>query len=148
MSRLMLLCAWLCAMVFVVVGNPAQAKNSFSYVSSTGNDSNACDTPATACLTFAGALAQTANYGEIDCVNAGIYGYDFTIAQSVTIDCAGGVGSTVGIITISGAAIVVRLRNLTINNTVGTGLGGVWLRHRRSKHGGALCRELRYHQLH
>jgi len=66
-----LLCAWLCAMAFIVVAaNPAQAAGDlyFTYVSSNGNDSNTCLVPASACATFQGALAQTAPYGEIDCV--------------------------------------------------------------------------------
>jgi hypothetical protein len=129
MTRLMLLCAWLCVMAFVVAASPAQAMgyNAFSFVSNTGNDSNDCATPATACATFSGALAKTTTFGsgEIDCVNAGFYGGNnsaFTIAQTVTIDCAGGVGSTFGPITINGAGIVVRLRNLSLN---GVGFGGV-----------------------
>jgi hypothetical protein len=127
MSRLMLLCTWLCAMAFVVVAaNPARAVCCYNvtYVSNTGSDSNICQTPATACATFAGALTETSAYGEIDCVNAGNYGYDFTVAQSITIDCAGGVGSSFGQITVSGAGIVVRLRNLSLNR-FGTGLFGI-----------------------
>jgi hypothetical protein len=49
-------------------------------------------------------------------VNAGTYGSSFTINQSVTIDCAGAVGFTAGNITIDGAGIVVRLRNMSINS--------------------------------
>jgi hypothetical protein len=121
MSRQILLCAWLCAMAFVVATNPAQATgvNQVSYVSSTGGDSNACNTPATACETFDGALAKTVSYGEIDCVSPSDYP-SFTVAQSVTIDCASGIGVSLGSITINGAGIVVRLRNLSIN---GEGLG-------------------------
>jgi hypothetical protein len=114
MTRMtMLLCAWLCAILPVAVANPAQA-GFFSYVSNTGNDSNNCSTPATACASFAHALTQTAANGEIDCLNAGNYGQP-NIAQSVTIDCAGNVGVSDGNIIINGAGIVVRLRNLTFN---------------------------------
>jgi hypothetical protein len=117
MTRLMLLCAWLAAMAFVVAANPARAtgSNNFSYVSNTGSDSNNCSTPAAACADFATALSKTANYGEIDCVNAGYYGgVGSTISQSVTIDCAGAVGSA-DLLTINGTGIVVRLRNLSFN---------------------------------
>jgi hypothetical protein len=62
------------------------------------------------------ALTQTASSGEIDCVNTGNYSGNFTIAQSVTIDCAGGVGFTFGQITVSASDIIVRLRNLSLNN--------------------------------
>jgi hypothetical protein len=126
MTRLMLSCAWLCAVAFLVAANPARATgtNTFSYVANTGNDLSNCQSPATACRTFAFALSQTANYGEIDCVNGETYGFSFTISQSVTIDCAGSVGATEGVITVSGTGIVVRLRNLTINNN-GDGFFGI-----------------------
>jgi hypothetical protein len=124
MRKTMLLCAWLCAMVLVVTANPAHAQNLVSYVSNTGSDTNDCSTPATACAELGYALAQTANYGEIDCVNAGEYGGGFTITQSVTIDCAGAVAAAFGGITVDGAGIVVRLRNLTFNRE-GYGYFGV-----------------------
>jgi hypothetical protein len=116
MTRLMtLLDACLCALAFVVMASPAQASNTISYVSSTGSDDNGCSNTTTdACATFSGALSKTGSYGEIDCVNAGFYGAFFTIAESVTIDCAGGVGFVAGGITISGAGIVVRLRNMSV----------------------------------
>jgi hypothetical protein len=115
MRKLMMLCAWLCAMAFVVAANPAQAAGiyGFTYVSNTGSDGNDCSTPATACATIAGALGKTQDNGQIACVNAGLYGYAFTISQSVTIDCAG--GSTFAQITVNGPGTVVRLRNLTFN---------------------------------
>lgn len=118
MRKLFLLTVWLCAMVFVVVAGgarPAQAQNSVSYVSNTGSDAYACFTPAAACADFATALANTNAGGEIDCVNAGNYGGNFTIGITVTIDCAGAVGFSPGKIIISGDGIVVRLRNLSIN---------------------------------
>jgi hypothetical protein len=126
MTRLMtLLGAWLCALAFVVAADPARAtgNNPFSYVSNTGNDSGTCGTPAAACATFQYALSQTAPYGEIDCLNGGYYGSEFTIEQSVTIDCAGGVGSTAGGIIVNGSGIVVRLRNLTFNGFGDVGYG-------------------------
>jgi hypothetical protein len=131
MMRLIMLCAWLCATAFVATADPAQAQgtNPFSYVSNSGSDSNGCTNPTTdACASFTQALAETANYGEIDCVNSGSYG-TAAITQSVTIDCGGGVGSTFGGFTINGSGIVVRLRNLSFNanfsnNPAGYGIDG------------------------
>jgi hypothetical protein len=120
MRRLMLLCAWLCATVFVVAAKPALAtgSNLHSYVSNAGLDSNGCANPTNdACATFPRALSQTANYGEIDCVNpSSNYDGSLIIEQSVTIDCAGGLGSFIGYITVNGPGIVVRLRNLSLND--------------------------------
>lgn len=137
----MVVCAWLCAVALIVAANPAQAiqaGNLFSYVSNTGSDSNGCTNPTTdACASFNHALSQTANYGEIDCANAGNYGGNFTISISVTIDCSGAVGSTLGNITISGDGIVVRLRNLSINGTdtgatagiIGSNMAALYVEH-------------------
>jgi hypothetical protein len=132
MTRLtMLLCAWLCAMAFAAASNPAQAagSNLFSYVSNTGSDNNGCTNPTTdACATFSHALNETANYGEIDCVNTGSYAplgtLGILIQQSVTIDCAGSVATSLGLVTVEGAGIVVRLRNLSINR-VGNAAYGI-----------------------
>jgi hypothetical protein len=124
MRKLFLMCASLCAFAFAVADS-AQAINQFSYVSNAGNDSNGCSNPTTdACGSLAHALGQTASYGEIDCVNTGDYGDGFTISQSITIDCAGGVGQEFGDITINGPGIVVRLRNMTINR-VGYAYSGI-----------------------
>jgi hypothetical protein len=49
-------------------------------------------------------------------VAADYYGGAIAITQSITIDCAGGVGGSFGAITVDGAGIVVRLRNLTFND--------------------------------
>jgi hypothetical protein len=127
MTRMtMLLCAWLCALALIVAANPVQAAgaNYLSYVSNTGNNANDCATPATACSNFVGALAKTANEGEIDCVNSGNYLGVLIITQSVTIDCSGSVGFSTGNTTINGTGIVVRLRGLTINSE-GFGESGI-----------------------
>jgi len=127
MRKLILLCVTAGA-VALVAGSVARAAgtNTVSYVSSGGADSpHTCTNPTTdACATFQYALTQTVNHGEIDCANTGNYGSTFTIGQSVTIDCAGGVGSTFGDISINGSGIVVRLRNLSINNN-GNGFDGI-----------------------
>jgi hypothetical protein len=134
MRRTILPCMLLCAMVFVIAAGSANAggaNNGVSYVSNTGSDGHNCSSPALACATFGGALANTNIYGEIDCVNPGDYDpLGFEITQSVTIDCAGGAstsngvefnGSLNGTIDIDGAGIIVRLRNLSLN---GNGYGG------------------------
>jgi hypothetical protein len=60
-----------------------------TWVSHTGNDANPCS-QGSPCLTFAGALAQTSDNGEIDCLDAGDYAPSgLTITISVTIDCHG-----------------------------------------------------------
>ena len=95
---------------------PAQAQNSISFISGAGSDANNnCGSPATPCRNFAQALANTVSGGEITCVFTGQFDGNFTISQSVTIDCGGVVGFSLGQITINGAGIVVKLRNLTIN---------------------------------
>jgi hypothetical protein len=127
MTRLMmLLSAWLCAMAIVVAASSAHAAGTLgiSYVSNSGSDSNSCQYPSTACRSFAYALSQTTVNGQIDCVNTGFYDSNFTITQSVTIDCAGGIGSTFGLITINGGGIIVRLRNLSLNGQ-GSGNWGI-----------------------
>lgn len=127
MRKLMLLCAWLCAVAFVGVAiSPAQAAgtNLISYVSNTGSDNNGCSNATTdACASFNHALAQTTNSGEIDCVNTFVYSLPLTISQSVTIDCAGTVSGSIYGWTINGIGIVVRLRNLTIRDIAGEGYG-------------------------
>jgi hypothetical protein len=125
MRKPMLLWTWLIAVtIFLVAASSAQAvgDNLFSYVSHSGSDGANCNSPATACQTFNHALAETANYGEIDCVDAGNY-YNglLEIEQPVTIDCAGGVGSTAGSIVVNAPGSTVRFRNLTFNNN-GQGL--------------------------
>jgi hypothetical protein len=137
MKKLMPFCALL-SVLACAFASPAQAAgaNVFSYVSNTGTDTGNCITPATACGTITYALNNTANYGEIDCVNTGYYNMNeaITITQSVTIDCGAGVGTTLlgaegggsgnGVIIVNGTGIVVRLRNLAINRE-GYGIGGI-----------------------
>lgn len=96
-----------------------------TFVSGAGGGA-AC-TRAAPCATFAAALAATDTGGEINCVDAGDYGSSLSIAQSVTIDCGGTFGSmlntgAIPTITIAGANITVRLRNLSIS---GGGSGSI-----------------------
>ena len=126
MRKFFVLCAWLCALSFVIAApGRAAGTNPVSYVSTAGNDANDCHSPAAACGTIFHALTQTGNFGEIDCVSTGDFDYlaAVVITQSVTIDCAGAVGFTLGNLTISGAGIVVRLRNMSFNANGNGGLG-------------------------
>ena len=116
--------AWL---VTALPGAPALALNAKSYVSNTGSNANACDTPATACLTFPAAIVKTAAGGEISVVNTGNYG-EFFIGKAINItnDGAGeasilatGAFAVIGIQT--GVGEVVSLRGLVID---GQGVGG------------------------
>jgi hypothetical protein len=87
-----------------------------------GAGSGAACTRAAPCATFQAAHDATDAGGEVNCVDAGEYG-GVTITKSITIDCAGTVGSILagGIgtaVTINTANVVVRLRNLNINGMV------------------------------
>jgi hypothetical protein len=95
MRRIALLVAVFGATVMLqLYSAPAYAVlNSRSWVSNNGNDVNPC-TESQPCLTFNGALGQTRDGGEINCLNAGDYSSDFQIAITVTIDCAGTSAST------------------------------------------------------
>jgi hypothetical protein len=123
------------------LASTAGAAATRTWISGVGSDANPCSRTAP-CKTLAGAIAQTADGGEIDALDPGGYG-PVTITQSVTIDFAGVEGSvlnsgTNGIIVNSPTADVI-LRNLAINggrNGTGTctawGINGVWVREARS----------------
>jgi len=119
----------------LLAGGTAQATISHTWVSSTGNDANAC-TRSAPCATFAGALSKTSAGGEIDVVDAGDYG-PVTISQAVSIEAVG-VLATIQVtsgnaITISaGANDTVVLRGLTLDGQ-GTASDGI-----RFSTGGAL----------
>jgi hypothetical protein len=110
----------------------AQAQFARTWVSGVGDDANPC-TRTAPCKTFAGAISKTASGGEIDVLDPGSFG-QVTITKSITIDGGGGLvagilaqGTTNGIV-VSGANVVVILRNLRINGANGTnsaGLNGV-----------------------
>jgi hypothetical protein len=105
----------------------ASAQATRTWVSGVGDDVNPCSRTAP-CKTFAGAISKTAVGGEIDCLDPGGFG-GVTITKSLTIDCAGVVGSALFAgassgISVNGTDIVVTLRNLQINGA-GTGLVGI-----------------------
>jgi hypothetical protein len=101
-----------------------------TWVSNTGSDANPCSVTQP-CLTFAGAIANTASGGEINCRGPGGFGA-VTIAISVTINCEGasngGISVTSGnAITISTAGVIVNLIGLGIDGENGGGQYGVFI---------------------
>jgi hypothetical protein len=99
-----------------------------TWVSATsGSDSNPC-TRAAPCLTFAGAVAQTAAGGVISCLDPGNFGA-VTITKALTINCeetlgSGLVSGTDGIVVQAGAGDVVTLKGLEFEG-VNSGLNAV-----------------------
>jgi hypothetical protein len=104
-----------------------------SYVSSTGNDANAC-TLAAPCRTLTHAIAATTNGGEVRLIDSAGYGAAITIGKSITVS---GDGATIfaGPITINNANAVVTLRGLVLNGG-GTpaGSSGVTIQAARTVH--------------
>lgn len=107
---------------------PANAQATRTWVSGVGDDVNPCSRTAP-CKTFAGAISKTAASGEINCLDPGGFG-TLTITKSITVDCAGTLGSSLAsnttgfIINANAASDVVILRNLSINGA-GTGIRGI-----------------------
>ena len=99
-----------------------------TFVSGVGDDVNPC-TRTAPCKTWAGAIAKTADGGEIDALDVGGFG-TITITKSITIDggTAGGISAPASNgVNVNGNgnhSIVVVLRNLRINGH-GTGQIGV-----------------------
>lgn len=114
--------------LFIAVGlvTPAHAQASRTWVSGVGDDANPCSRTAP-CKTFAGAISKTAANGEINCIDPGGFGA-VTITKSITIDCAGTLGSILAAATnginVNAAGIVVAIRNVSING-VASGLNGI-----------------------
>src|ERR1700739_1832860 len=124
-----LLAAAICAVTMLLVGSPAYAQATRTWVSGVGDDANPCSRTAP-CKTFAGAISKTAANGEINCLDPGGFG-TLTLTKSITSDCDGTFGSVLASgtngfnINDSGPGtpntISVVLRGLSINGTV-TGL--------------------------
>jgi hypothetical protein len=119
--------AGLLAAIILVCSTPLYAQASRTWVSADGDDDNPCSRTAP-CKTFAGALANTAAGGEINCLDPGGYG-TVNITSSITIDCSQTRGSILAVNTtgaiVDGAGIHVTLRGLSItgaNTTTGNGI--------------------------
>src|ERR1700710_2170193 len=135
MRRIALFAVGFALLAPVLAAAPAHAQATRTWVSGVGDDVNPCSRTAP-CKTFAGAISKTAAGGEIDCLDPGGFG-TLTITKSITIDCAGTFGSTLGSGTIgfnindSASAApntaVVNLRNISINGA-GTTPGTVGVR--------------------
>ncbi len=105
--------------------DPAAAQATRTWVSGVGDDVNSCSR-IDPCKTFAGAISKTAAFGEINCVDPGGFG-SVTITKSITIDCAGTIGSIIAAgtngININGSSLFVTLRNLSINGALTGNIG-------------------------
>src|SRR3984957_4429438 len=107
---------------------PAHAQATRTWVSGVGDDNNPC-TRTAPCMTWAGAIAQTASGGEIDALDPGGFGA-LTITKSITIDGGGGqvasvlVSGTNGITVAAGSADIVTIRNVQFQGNLGNGTTG------------------------
>jgi hypothetical protein len=79
----------LAVLAAVLLGGAASAwaQATRTWVSGVGNDVNPCSRTAP-CKTFAGAISQTADGGEIDAIDPGGFGAA-TISKAITIDGTG-----------------------------------------------------------
>ena len=99
------------AAVAMLCAASASAQALHTWVSGVGNDANPCSRTAP-CLTFAGAFAKTATYGEISCLDPGEFG-PLTITQSITIHCKAG-ATGVEALGQNGIFINTTLPNITV----------------------------------
>src|SRR5579859_5175043 len=119
--KLILLCASVCTLAFVVLALPAHAQT-ILWVGPNGLDTNSCSQTAP-CATFAGALGKGAT--QINCLSSGNYGQLNTthpITGSLVIDCGtGNIGEMTttandsAIIINTSAAATIVLRHLSLN---------------------------------
>src|SRR6266568_7147461 len=106
----------------------AQGQSLRTYVSGTGNDSNACSETAP-CLTLQGALAKTLAGGQIYALSSANYGY-VTIDKAVSIISGRGATGVLAASSVSGVTInagandIVNLQGLDIDGA-GSGANGV-----------------------
>jgi hypothetical protein len=116
--------------LFALATTPASAQAGRTWVSGVGDDANPCSRTAP-CKTFAGAIAQTAAGGEIDCLDPGGFGA-LTITKAISIICEGViggvlVGGTNGITVAAGTSDVVVLSGLDLEGggSSSAGLDGI-----------------------
>ena len=122
-----LLAAAICAVTMLLIGSPAYAQATRTWVSGVGDDANPCSRTAP-CKTFAGAISKTAAHGEINVLDPGGYG-GVTITKSIRIisdhiEAGVLVSGTNGIVVNVGSTDSVLLEGLDIEG-LGTGLNGV-----------------------
>src|SRR4051794_4759716 len=114
------------ALVALAVPSSAFGQAARTWVSGIGDDANPCSRTAP-CKTFAGAISKTAANGEINCIDPGGFGA-VTITKSITIDCAGTLGSILAAgtngINVNAAGVTATVRNLSIQGA-GSGLIGI-----------------------
>jgi hypothetical protein len=113
--------------IALLVSEPAFGQVSRTWVSGVGDDNNSCSRTSP-CRTFAGAILKTAANGQILALDPGAYGA-VTITKSITIDGQAQQASifasgTTGII-VSGAGIVVNIRNISIDGELTTAGSGI-----------------------
>ena len=116
-----------CAVTMLLVGSPAYAQATRTWVSGVGDDANPCSRTAP-CKTFAGAISKTAAAGEINVLDPGGFGA-VTITKSIRIISdhieAGVLASgTNGVVVNVAPTDHVLLDGLDIEG-LGTGLNGV-----------------------
>jgi hypothetical protein len=113
----------------------AQALIPRTWVSSGGNDANAC-TRISPCGTFQGAHDKTSPGGQVNCVDAAEYG-QVVINKSITINCdntkASITATTSGISVAAGVSDIVTIRGIDIDGN-GTGLQGINFSHGAALH--------------
>ncbi|HJQ38701.1 MAG TPA: hypothetical protein VKB93_16320 [Thermoanaerobaculia bacterium] len=132
MRKLVFLLAVLCCL-FLATSLSAQATG--TWVSGVGDDVNPCSRTAP-CKTFAGAISKTATCGEIRVLDPGGFG-TITITKSITIDGTGTLasilngGSAISGVLVNltnpaetGGCFTVIIRNITINGTSTSVIGG------------------------
>jgi hypothetical protein len=110
------------ALSFFLLVVQAQAQATRTWVSGIGFDENPCSRTAP-CKTFAGAIAKTAEGGEISVLDPGGYG-GVTITKSISITNEGAgeagilVSGSSGIIVNAGSLDVVRIRGVVIDGGI------------------------------
>jgi len=112
-----------------ILGVPAHAQATRTWVSGVGDDANPCSRTAP-CKTFPGAISKTATSGIINCIDSGGFG-TVTITKSITIDCRPFLGGVLAagipngiVVNGNGSNIVVRLVGLDIEGAA-SGTNGV-----------------------
>jgi hypothetical protein len=110
---------------------PAHAQFYNTWVSHNGSDSNSCIVTSP-CATFAFALSQTYDGGELNCLDSGAYSA-FTVTISVTVNCSGIVATNSysggfwcgNAVTINAPGKVVTIRGLNLRGLAGCSTNGI-----------------------